>query len=238
MPWGVAATIGVALISANAAKKASGTQQAGADAGIAQQDKQFEAIQKLMKPFVDAGYFGLEGQQGVLGQMQNWGSTGLDQVMDNPLTKGLMQQSENAVLANASATGGLRGGNVQGALANTRLNLLSGLENQQYGRLSDLFNRYGSLTQTGQAAAAGQAGIGAQTGFANAGLMQQGAAAQAGGQLAQGNIMGRGLGQIGGLLAAQNWNQGSTGYTPDNSAFGQQDFSAYGGGVNNYQGYY
>jgi len=238
----IAATVGAAVVggamSNRAAGKAADAQGAASEASIAEQRRQFDAIQSLMKPFVDAGYFGVEGQKGVIGQLQNWGDTGLKSVMANPLTEGLMKQSENAVLANASATGGLRGGNVQGVLANTRLNLLSGLENQQYGRLSDLFNQYGSLTQTGQAAAGGQAGIGAQTSANISNLMQQGGAAQAGGILAQGNIMGRGLGQIGGLLAAQNWNKSGPGYTQDTSGFGQQDFSAYGGGTNDYQGYY
>jgi hypothetical protein len=148
----IAATVGAAVIggamSNRAAGKAADAQTKASEASIAEQRRQFDAIQALMKPFVDAGYFGVEGQQGVIGQMKNWGATGLDQVMANPLTEGLIKQSENAVLANASATGGLRGGNVQGALANTRLNLLSGLENQQYGRLSDLFNQYGAMTQT------------------------------------------------------------------------------------------
>jgi hypothetical protein len=86
-------------------------------------------------------------------------------------------------LQTASATGGLRGGNLQGALAQFRPALLSSLIDQQYGRL-------GGLTTLGQNAAAGT-GAAAQTMGTNVTnlLGQQGAAA-AGGELAQARAFG------------------------------------------------
>jgi len=94
----------------------------------------------------------------------------------------MVRQGENALLQNASATGGLRGGNVQSALAQYRPQILSDLINQQYGRL-------GGLSQMGQAAAGGQA-VAGQSMASNVGnLFGQQGAALAGGQLAQGQTV-------------------------------------------------
>ncbi|WP_221175245.1 hypothetical protein, partial [Staphylococcus aureus] len=57
-----------------------------------------------------------------------------------------LQQGENAILQNASATGGLRGGNTQAALAQFRPQLLNQLINQRY-------QNYAGLTALGQNAA-------------------------------------------------------------------------------------
>lgn len=91
----------------------------------------------------------------------------------------MTQQGENAILQQGSATGGLRGGNTQGALAQFRPQMLSNLINQQYGRL-------GGITQMGQASAAGVGAAGMQSGAQIADLLGQQGAAVAGGQLALG----------------------------------------------------
>lgn len=223
------------VLSNRSADKAADVQRSGQDASIAEQQRQFDAIRELLSPFVKGGTFGLEGQKDVIGQMRNWGDTGLQQVMDNPLTQGLIGQMDDAILANASATGGLRGGNTQRSLADSRVNLLSALENQQYGRLGDLYNSYGGLTQIGYGAAGGQANANAQfaknmsNAYGNIGAIGAGEA------LANGRIMSRGLNQIGGILAANNKPRG---FTPDMSWNEEQDFSQWGGGRNDYQGYY
>jgi hypothetical protein len=94
----------------------------------------------------------------------------------------LVRSGEEAILAQAAATGGLRGGNVQRALSQYRPQVLSSLINQQYQRL-------GGLTQLGQASAAGQA---AQGSAISGGIAQTQAdlgAALAQGQLAQGQAV-------------------------------------------------
>ena len=83
------------------------------------------------------------------------------------------------MLQRASATGGLRGGNIQGALAQFRPQMLNSLIEQQYGRL-------GGMTALGQQSAAGVGAAGQQTGVNVANLLGQQGAAQAGGQIAQG----------------------------------------------------
>ena len=56
----------------------------------------------------------------------------------------MLGEAENALLQNASATGGLRGGNTQSALSELRPALLTSLIEQSYSRAGDLAG-YGQL---------------------------------------------------------------------------------------------
>lgn len=164
-----------------AADKASQAQQASAQAGIDEQGRQFDALQKLLSPYVNAGTGALAGQQDLLGlngpEAQQKAISG---IQNGSQFNVLNQQGQNAILQNASATGGLRGGNTQGALAQFSPQLLNQLIQQQYGNL-------GGLSSMGQNAAAGVGNAGMQTGTNIANLLQQQGAAQAGGYIAQGN---------------------------------------------------
>lgn len=207
----IGAVIGSAIVGAVASKKAAEGQQAAAqtqatasEAGIAEQRRQFDALAELMSPFISAGEAGLEGQQALIGlggpEAQQEAISGLEA---SPLFGALVGQGEEAILQNAAATGGLRGGNTQAALAQFRPQILSQLIESQYGKL-------GGLSQLGQASAAGQASAGLQTGTNIANLLSQQGAALAGGQIARGNqfgsiaggaLSGAGAGsQLGGLF--------------------------------------
>lgn len=63
-----------------------------------------------------------------------------DNAMQSPAYQNLMNTGEEAVLRNAAATGGLRGGAVQPALAQNSQNVLQGLVNQQLGGISSFTN--------------------------------------------------------------------------------------------------
>ena len=176
--------------AADASLAAAGTQAVSAQQGIDEQRRQFDKIVELMSPYVGAGTQALGQQQALIGLggagAQQQAITGLEQ---SPQFLEMLRQGENALLQNASATGGLRGGNVQSALAQYRPQILSDLINQQYGRL-------GGLSQMGQAAAGGQASAG-QSMASNVGnLLGQQGAAVAGGQLAQGQVAGQAFGSL------------------------------------------
>jgi len=179
------------VIGGRSAKKAASTQAQASDAAIAEQRRQFDETVELLRPFVEAGESALDDQLALLGigpprrQQQI-----IDQLEGSPQFQSLVQQGENAILANASATGGLRGGNVQGALAQFRPDLLAQLIDQQYGRLQ-------GVSGMGQAAAAGQAAQGRAMASNVGNLLQQRGAAQAGGQLAQGQMYQNILGTLG-----------------------------------------
>ena len=209
MSWGFVALAGATVVSgymanegaedaAAAGKAAADTQAAAADKGVAEVRRQFDAIQELMKPYVEAGNKGLGGMMDLIGlNGADAQRTAIDGIQTSPEFAALTQQGETAILANASATGGLRGGNTQGALAQFRPAILSQLINERFSRL-------GGITQLGQASAAGQAAAGQATGQQVSDLYQEQGAAVAGGLLAGGQAQAQykvGLGnQIGSTL--------------------------------------
>lgn len=75
-------------------------------------------------------YAGMTGQQA---QAQ-----AIEQIAQSPILQELTRQGEEAILQNAAATGGLRGGNVQGLLARYRPQMLQDEINRQYARLSGI----------------------------------------------------------------------------------------------------
>ena len=181
-----------------AAEKGGQLQYQASMAGVEEQRRQFDKLVELMAPYVAAGEGGMAGQQALVGlkgpEAQQQAISALEQ---SPEFASLVQQSENALLQQASATGGLRGGNTQAALAQFRPQILSALIEQQYGRL-------GGLTKIGQASAAGQAAAGMETGSNVANLLQQGGAAQAGAAIAAGSVPRQTFGdilKIGGTVA-------------------------------------
>lgn len=167
---------------ADAAVQAGQAQSRSAQAGIDEQRRQFDALKELLAPFVTAGTSALSGQKDILGL--NGGSAqgaaifGIEQ---SPQMQALLARGENSILQNASATGGLRGGNTQAALAQFSPSLLSQLIEQQYGRL-------GGLSSLGQSSAAMTGNAGMESAGQVSKLLQQQGAAEAGGILAQGGI--------------------------------------------------
>ena len=201
--------------SAKAAGKAADTQAAAAQAGVDEQKRQFDALVKLMEPYVTAGTGAISrltpyeqaGQQ-AFGQQQALiglqGPAAQQQAIAaleaSPQFQAMQQQGENAILQNASATGGLRGGNVQGALSQFRPQVLNSLIEQQYGRLGGIAGAglgvTGDLVGLGQASAAGQAAQGMQSASNIGNLLANQGQAIAGGQLAKGGVARQSFGDL------------------------------------------
>lgn len=178
---GLATSVFSSMNASDAAEGASAAQSAAAANGIAEQRRQFDSLQQLLSPYSSAGQQSLGAQQNLLGlngnSAQNDAITGLQR---SSQFSALAKQGEDAILQNASATGGLRGGNTQAALAQFRPQLLNQLINEQYAKL-------GGITSLGQNAAAMQGNAGMQTGANVANLLGQQGAAQAGGLIGQAN---------------------------------------------------
>lgn len=197
MPWGYVAVAGATIYgakkSSDAAKDASRVQADAAREGAEGQQAQFEALAEMLAPYREGGEQALQAQQALTGlagpeaQQQ-----AIEQLQNSPQFAAMQQQGEESILQNAAATGGLRGGNVQAALGQFRPQMLSNLINQQYQNL-------GGLTSMGQNAAAMTGNAGMQTAANQSNLLQQGAAAQAGGSLAQAKIAGNTVGGLAGL---------------------------------------
>jgi hypothetical protein len=154
----IGGSVGSAVIQSNSARSAAGAQTEAADRGIAEQQRQFDRIQTLLEPYVSAGQTALS-QQMALGGMSGPEAqqAAIAAIEGGQEFETLTRSGEEAILQQASATGGLRGGNVQSSLAQFRPQVLSSLINQQYGRL-------GGLTTLGQNAAVGTGNAGMQTG--------------------------------------------------------------------------
>lgn len=181
--------------SANKQSKAAGQAAAASERAtelsVEENRRQFDAMQKLMTPYVDAGAGALGGQQTLLGlngaDAQGQAIAGLQA---SPQYMATMQAGSDAIMANASATGGLRGGNAQAALGQFGMQNLSNIIQQQYQNL-------GGLTSMGQNAAAGVGNAGMQTGTNISNLLMQNAATQGNAYLAQGKAQA----QVGNTLA-------------------------------------
>lgn len=180
-----------------AAESAAASQAVASDKAIAEQRRQFDELQELLKPYVSAGLPALTAQQNLLGLGGNQAQqTAIDAIKNSSQFAELNAQGQNAILQNASATGGLRGGNTQAALAQFSPQLLQSLIDKQFTNL-------GGLTSLGQNAAAMQGNAGMQTARTVSDQLNQIGAANAGLALASGQVnanMFAGLGKFAGTL--------------------------------------
>lgn len=166
---------------ADAAKEAAQTQASAAMAGIDEQRRAREEMQKTLSPYVGAGNLSIAQQMDMLGlNGPEKQAAAIAEIEGSPQYASMVKSGENALLQNAAATGGLRGGDLQGALAQFRPQTLAAMFQQRLGNLS-------GLTQIGQASAAGQAAQGVDIAGSIANLLGQRGSALAGGQIAAGN---------------------------------------------------
>jgi hypothetical protein len=192
-------------IQSRAAGQASRAQQESAERGIEEQRRQFDAVQELLRPYVEAGQPALAQQQAILGLGGPEAQRAAIQAIESgEIFQARARQGEQALLQAASATGGLRGGNIQGALAQFRPQMLQSEIDAQYARL-------GGLTTLGQQSAAGVGSAGLQTGARISGLEGEIGAARAGADLARGQALSSVFNLPAQFLGAQYGAQGRGG---------------------------
>ena len=160
--------------------RASQKQTEAAEQGIEEVNNRYSDMQGLLNPYTSAGESALNSQRSLLGLNGAEDEAALiESIKNSPEFSSLLKQGENSILSNASATGGLRGGNTNAALAEFSPALLSNLINQRYSRL-------GGISSMGYGAASNLGAGGLQTGGIIADLLAGRGAAKAGGQLAIG----------------------------------------------------
>ncbi len=153
-----------------ASQKASDAQIAAYNRGIDLQQKQYDTTRADYMPYTQAGTSAI----GRIGDFQGLnGEAAKDSAFvtlkDDPRYASLFTDGKEALLQNSSATGGLRGGNTEGALAQLSPDVLS--------RVYDMV-----LSGLGGTA---QLGLGATGSVANAGLANANAATSLTGQIGQ-----------------------------------------------------
>ena len=192
---GIAAvTIGASVLQAGAqrgaVREATAAQERQGEREIEESRRQFDKLQEVLKPFVDPGTSAI-GAQATLAGLGGRRETreAIEAIKEGPEFGALIETGEEAILQSASATGGLRGGNVQAALAQFRPQILSQLINQRFGRL-------GGIARLGQASAAGVGAGALQTGRQVGASLRNVGEVQAQGALGQGRISSQLFGDI------------------------------------------
>lgn len=186
--------------------------------------------QQLMAPFVNNGIAATEQERALLGGL-GWEKQQdqINMIQASPQFQALLAQGENSIRQNASATGGLRGGNTQAALAKFSPSLLAATINDRIGQLR-------AASAAGQNAGLGLGTMASQTGATQSNIianMQQGIGANTAQQISANNgltnSISSGLGLWAGMqkpaVAAgggSNWASGA-GY----GGYVQPDYGAY-----------
>ena len=194
---GTALNVGSSLLKDDGTEQAVGAGNQGINNALAKNRKSLEEIQKMFQPYMQAGTQALGGQQDILGLNGNTAQqNSLNSIQSSPIFQGLMQQGEDSILQNASATGGLRGGNAQKALGQFSPNLLNTLLQQKLQGLQGLTGL--GLNATGANANAVQnfGGIDADLLVGQGRLNAGGAVTQANNQSGALNSIGQGVGNI------------------------------------------
>lgn len=174
--------------AASAGDKAAQLQYDAAEMGIDESRRQFDLTREDFAGYQSAGNNAIGGLAELLGLSGgDQQLAAITSLRESPLFQQLYNTGEESILANASATGGLRGGNSQRSLYDLGEGTLSSVIQQQISNL-------GGVAGIGAGAANSVGAFGANAVNSQNDLRNQGAAAQAGAALNRGGI------------AAQNWN--------------------------------
>ena len=171
-----------------------------------------EASLPILQQFAQSGGEALQAQQALAGLQGPEAQAEAIQLLESsPEFNMLVKQGEEGMLQNASATGGLRGGDTQRALMEYRPQVLNALIDKQYSRLGGLAGQGGTAAQNlasggqqaftnigsmGQSSAAGQGNAALSMGQNVASLLGNKGALEAAGTNALASARGSGLGQM------------------------------------------
>jgi hypothetical protein len=171
------------LFKGSSEKSAADQQAEAAQKGIDEQKSAFDQVQSLLNPYVQAGTTSLSAQMDLIGLNGTEAQAkAVESLNNSPEMTALVKSGETGILQNASATGGLRGGNTEAALAQFRPQMLSSLINQRYSQL-------GGLTALGAQSATTVGAAGQNTANQIAALLGGKGKADAAGTLANGGML-------------------------------------------------
>lgn len=191
--------------AAKASRRAAELQYKAAQEGIAEQRRQFDLTRGDFASEQALGEAGIGGYRALLGlDGADAQQAEIDALRASPLYQSIFNNGRDTILANASATGGVRGGNTQDALARFGGDALSQVIRQQ---LAD----YASTIGIGMGSDQAIGNFGAQAVANSAILRNQGAGAQAQDRLFRGAI------------SANNWNNLGTVFGEFGKASGLDD---------------
>lgn len=141
-------------------RRAEAAILAASEKAIAENQRQFGVTQANFEPFLQAGRSALGAQgdlMGINGTPQQ--QTAIDALKASPLYQSIFRNGEETLLQNGSATGGMRGGNMQRGLADFGADTLSSVIQQQLAQLGGMSGM--GLGATGDLGRFGAANAGA-----------------------------------------------------------------------------
>ena len=189
-------SVGANLIGGSSSKSAANDQANAAGQGISTIQANQQQTRSDLMPWMTAGTSAVGGLSDLLGlngaAAQQAAITGQQ---NSPLFQSLFRQGNNTILADAAATGGLRGGNTENSLANFGSDLLAKVIQQQIGNLTGVSN-------SGLSAANSEGAYGGDAAVSIANLLGQQGAARAGGAMANGQMWSNALQGIGGMFGS------------------------------------
>lgn len=207
---GAVGAIGGGLIASSGARSAANAQTQADQQAIGEQQREFNINQANYAPFLSAGQSALRGFGDLVGTNGNPAQqTAITALQGSPYYQSLYRNEQQAVLANASSTGGIRGGNTQLSLANFGADTLAATIQQQLQNL-------GGLAGMGLQATGGNAQAGQNSTNAISNLLQSQGAANAGASLASSGAWISALKSLTGSLSGLP-GLGSTGYNLANN---------------------
>jgi hypothetical protein len=179
---GAAGAIGGGLLASSGASKAAKAQTTADQAAIAEQQREFNQTQGEFAPYLAAGTSALPSLEDLLGlNGPDKNQAAITALQGSSEYQSLYRNGLEANLQNASATGGIRGGNETRSLADFGSDTLAQVIQNQIGRL-------GGMAGLGEGATNAAAGFGQQASNNISALNVAQGNAQAGSSLAQGGI--------------------------------------------------
>lgn len=174
--------------------KATAAQMQYLDKGLAQQQSQYDTTRSDFAPYREAGTSALGSMGDLLGMNgPEAASAAIAALKSSPMFQSLFNTGQEAVLQNASATGGVRGGNTQRSLYDLGSNTLAQL-------ISDQISRLGGVAGLGEGATNAGAGFGQHTADAMTAIFGDQGSALASKYLAKAGINAQNWNNAGGFL--------------------------------------
>lgn len=208
----------------------------------------YNRVLEAIAPYQQQGNAAL-GQMGAISGANGYDQQqqAVDNIAKSPLFAALQNQSQEALLQKASATGGLRGGNTQAALATLAPQMLNQQINEQYNRLNPLatygYNASNTAAQAGQNLGTGvsQNNMSGANQLANLATLLGGAGMQVGqgvssNNMNTGNLFAQLAAQLG--QAGQSYGTQLSALDTNTAAALSNLFSGYGTNVANMAGGY
>lgn len=196
--WVAGATVVGAVIGSSATRGAASQQADATRAGIDEQQRQFDLTRGDYAPYREAGV-------NALGQLQtdiNAPVTAADAMSDPGYQFGL-DQGQKAIDRKTAAAGGRVSGAALKAAAEYGTNYATTGYTAAYQRRQDRLNRLAALAGIGQTATGGSAAAGANAANNISGLISWQGNASGAATMAQGNIWGNAINQLG--ATGQRW---------------------------------